>query len=128
MAVRKPNLSADRAAKLKKSSVRAGKAKGSVTARQKQNAGVKDGTIRLGRSGKSYNVYDAKSGSWLKGVVRSSDRPGPIAKKMGSEGPKTSSRPKPGPNKYVGETKHLSKWNMEKMLAKNRKNNVRYGK
>ena len=90
MAVRKTNLSADRAANLKKSSVRAGKAKGSTAARQKQNAAVKDGTIRLGRSGKSYNVYDAKSGSWMKGVVKSASRPAAIANKMGSEGPRAS--------------------------------------
>ena len=107
MAVKKPNLSADRAANLKKSSVRAGKAKGSVTTRQKQNIGVKDGTIRLGKSGKSYNVYDAKSGSWLKGVVKSSkttNAPSSLqstttnkpsrnvtsAERMGVEGPKGS--------------------------------------
>ena len=51
--------------------------------------------------------------------------PAAKANKLGAEGRKGL---KPGPVKYVGETKHLSKWNMEKMLAKNRKNNVRYGK
>ena len=63
-------ITADRAEQLKKSNVRAGKGKGSTAARKLQNAEVKDGTIRIGKSGKSYNVYDAKTGTWKRGVVK----------------------------------------------------------
>ena len=76
---RKPqrtSISADRAEMLRKSRVQAGKpkaagsSKAATITRQMQNKGVKDGTIRLGRSGKSYNVYDAKTGTWKRGVVK----------------------------------------------------------
>ena len=92
-----PRMTADRAEKLVKGSTRAGKDRpakkkdaSSVTEvaamarRKKQNAGIKDGTIRLGRSGKSYNVYDAATGTWKRGVVKT----GSTAKKgqSGSEG------------------------------------------
>ena len=49
--------------------VRAGKGKGSLAQRKGQNIGVKHGTIRLGRGGKTYNVYDAKTATWKRGVV-----------------------------------------------------------
>ena len=78
-------ITADRAEQLGKSKVRAGKSKASAAVRKKQNAGVKDGTIRLGKSGKSYNVYDAKSGTWKRGVVRAA-----TPKPSGAEGPKQS--------------------------------------
>lgn len=55
--------------KLDKSNTRAGKGKGSTAARKLQNAEVADGTIRIGKGGKSYNVYDKKSGTWKRGVV-----------------------------------------------------------
>lgn len=57
---------------LKKSGLRAGKSKSDFSARSVQNKGVKDGTIRLGKSGKSYNVYDAKTATWKRGVVQTS--------------------------------------------------------
>lgn len=71
MAARKQTAktTADRAEQLKKSTTRAGKGKGNLIQRKVQNAEVKDGTIRVGKSGKSYNVYDAKSGTWKRGVV-----------------------------------------------------------
>ena len=62
-------------ANLGKGSVRAGKGKGTTAQRKGQNIGVADGTIRLGRSGKTYNVYDAKTGTWKKGVVKTTTTP-----------------------------------------------------
>lgn len=86
-------ITADRAEQLKKSNVRAGKAKSSVAARKLQNAGVKDGTIRIGKSGKSYNVYDAKTGTWKRGVVKAA-----APKPSGAEGPKKSMPRKKSPS------------------------------
>jgi len=53
-----------------KTTQQAGKSKSDRAVRQAQNKGVKDGTIRLGKSGKSYNVYDAKTGRWMRGAVK----------------------------------------------------------
>jgi hypothetical protein len=66
----KARVVADRAEMMRKSTTRAGKAKSDRAVRQVQNKGVKDGTIRVGKAGKSYNVYDAKSGTWKRGVVK----------------------------------------------------------
>lgn len=60
-------------ANLSKGKVRAGSSKSDYSGRKAQNKGVKDGTIRLGRSGKTYNVYDAKTATWKRGVVATSD-------------------------------------------------------
>jgi len=90
-------MTADRAEMLKKSKVQAGKPKAagssraSTITRQMQNKGVKDGTIKLGRSGKSYNVYDAASGTWKKGVVTAAGRKKVTPPKKATEGPKKSS-------------------------------------
>ena len=89
-------ITADRAEQLKKSSVRAGKSKASEIMRKVQNKEVKDGMIKIGKSGKSYNVYDAKSGTWKKGVVKAAAKP----KVSGAEGPKRSVAPKKKP--YTG--------------------------
>ena len=62
-------ITADRAESLKRTQTRAGKSSGNVAQRAKQNAGVKDGTIRLGASGKSYNIFDAKTQTWKRGQV-----------------------------------------------------------
>jgi len=59
----------------KKGTQRAGKGKGTLAQRKAQNKGVKDGTIRIGRGGKSYNVYDAKTATWKRGVVKKSESP-----------------------------------------------------
>jgi len=59
-----------------KGTQRAGKSKASTAARKLQNAEVKDGTIRLGKNGKSYNVYDAKTGTWKRGIVTTSSSGG----------------------------------------------------
>lgn len=56
--------------KLAKSKTAAGKSKSDYSGRTAQNKGVKDGTIKIGRGGKSYNVWDAKSGRWLRGTVQ----------------------------------------------------------
>ena len=73
---------------LGKSNTRAGKSKGSTSARKLQNAGVADGTIRIGRGGKSYNVYDAKSGTWKRGKVVKASTPKP----KGGEPPNRSQK------------------------------------
>lgn len=70
---RKVQMSADRLKMLRKSKRVAGKSKSDLKTRREQNKGVKDGTIRLGKNGKSYNVWDAKSGRWLKGQVKAQD-------------------------------------------------------
>ena len=57
-----------------KGSERAGKAKGDYSARRAQNKGVKDGTVRVGKGGKSYNVYDAKSATWKRGKVAAASK------------------------------------------------------
>jgi len=75
MASRPPTPSPDIAARMRKGTVQAGKPKAAGSSyaatitRRRQNTGVKDGTIRLGKAGKSYNVYDAASGTWKRGVV-----------------------------------------------------------
>ena len=71
---RKVKMSADRLAMLRKTNKAAGKSKSDYKSRVAQNKGVKDGEIRIGKNGKSYNIWDAKSGRWLKGEVKSEDR------------------------------------------------------
>jgi len=102
MAERKSSarITADRAEQLKKSKVRAGKSKASAATRRAQNRGVKDGTIRLGRGGKSYNVYDAKTGTWKKGVVK--------AKSSSPKSPKAT-KPMTGRGGYGSANKPKSK-------------------
>jgi len=56
--------SADRLSGAKRTGVTAGKPSGTMAQRAKQNAGVKDGTVRLGAKGKAYNMYDAKTATW----------------------------------------------------------------
>lgn len=84
--------------KLVKSKTAAGKSKSDYSGRMSQNKGVKDGTIRIGRGGKSYNVWDAKSGRWLRGTVKVS-KPKPKsnikdkkASRIGGYTPGTKSR------------------------------------
>jgi len=57
---------------LTRSKTAAGKSKSDYSGRVAQNKGVKDGTIRIGKGGRSYNVWDAKSGRWLRGKVQAS--------------------------------------------------------
>jgi hypothetical protein len=71
--------SADRLAGTKKTSVAADKASGTFTQRSKQNAGTKDGTVRLGAKGKRYNVYDAMTSSWKRGKVVGESTKGTIS-------------------------------------------------
>jgi len=77
-------------ANLEKGAVRAGKGKGTTAQRKGQNIGVADGTIKLGRGGKSYNVYDAKTGTWKKGVVKAASPSKP--KPKGGEPPNQSQK------------------------------------
>jgi hypothetical protein len=95
MAAKKPKakMSADRLADLKRTQTRAGNTKSTMATRAKQNQGVKDGTIRIGKNGKSYNVYDAKTATWKRGVVkpaatasRPTTRVSPSARGEGSGG------------------------------------------
>lgn len=71
----KARVTADRAEQMKKGPKIAGKAKGNLAERKAQNVGVKDGTIRIGRGGKSYNVYDAATGTWRRGVISVQGKP-----------------------------------------------------
>jgi hypothetical protein len=76
-------VSADRLSDYAKGKARAGKTKSTTAERKKQNVAVKDGAIKLGRGGRTYNVYDAKSGTWKRGVVKaaaSTPKPKPKAK------------------------------------------------
>ena len=70
-----PKMSADRLASIKRTTVTAGKPTGTRAQRAKQNAGVKDGTVRLGAKGKAYNVYDAKTATWKRGTATSKGSP-----------------------------------------------------
>ena len=74
---------------LGKSETRAGKSKGGTAQRKQENKGVADGTIKLGRGGKSYNVYDAKSGTWKRGKVVKAE---PSKPKSGGEPPNRSQK------------------------------------
>jgi len=78
-------------ANLEKGKVRAGKGKGTTAQRKGQNIGVADGTIKLGRGGRSYNVYDAKTGTWKKGVVKTAS-PSKPKSKSGGEPPNRSQK------------------------------------
>lgn len=83
-----PKATADRLKDTKASTTRAGKAKSSTAARIKQNAktGAKHGDIRIGKNGKTYNVYDAKTGTWKRGVVAAAgSKPKPPANTKGTK-------------------------------------------
>jgi hypothetical protein len=93
----KRQVTADRLADYGKGKTRAGKSKSTEVQRKIQNVGTKDGTIRLGKSGKTYNVYDAASGTWKRGIVKAAGTNAaakapkkPAAKSSGAEGPKKS--------------------------------------
>jgi hypothetical protein len=86
----KNQVGADRLASYGKGTTRAGKSKSTEVQRKIQNVGTKDGTIRLGKSGKTYNVYDAASGTWKRGVVKPAATAKPKPKSTGAEGPKKS--------------------------------------
>lgn len=94
-----PKVSPDRLENYKAGTKRAGKSKASTIERMRQNRGVKHGTIRLGKNKKSYNVYDAKTGTWKRGVVKA----GSASK------PSTSSKPMPGRGGYGSANKPKSK-------------------
>ena len=103
MKKQKAKITADRAEQLGKSGTRAGKSKASEIARKVQNKEVKDGTIKIGKSGKTYNVYDAKSGTWKRGIVMGANTAKPSAtaksKKYGVSGYVTDRDAKPLPHK-----------------------------
>jgi hypothetical protein len=77
----KVTMSADRLSTLKRTQTRAGKGVGNVAQRAKQNAGVKDGTIRRGAKGKSFNVFDAKTQTWKRGTATGASKPKPTTTK-----------------------------------------------
>jgi len=87
---RKVKVSADRLEMLRKSKKVAGKSKSDYSARVAQNKGVKDGEIRIGKSGKHYNVWDAKNGRWVRGTVVAA---------------KPKPKPKPKPKSNIKDTK-----------------------
>ena len=63
-------ITADRAEMLERSLIRSGGSKSDRAVRQAQNQGVKDGEIRIGKNGKTYNVYNAATGTWMRGIVK----------------------------------------------------------
>jgi hypothetical protein len=81
---RKVKISADRLAMMRKTKKAAGKSKSDYDVRVAQNKGVKDGEIRLGKNGKSYNIWDAKSGRWVKGQVKAEASDSPSARPTAS--------------------------------------------
>jgi len=76
-----PSMSADRLTDYRRTQQRAGKSKSPQAVRKAQNMGVKDGTVRIGRGGRSYNVYDSKSGTWKRGVVQAASAAKPAVKR-----------------------------------------------
>jgi len=72
---RPARITADRAEMLRKSTTRAGRSKADRAVRQAKNKGTKDGEIRIGKAGKTYNVYDEKSGTWKRGIVKYQAKP-----------------------------------------------------
>jgi len=72
-------ISSDRARYMQGSGVRAGGSRRSSAVRRGDNIGTKHGEIRLGAKGKSYNTYNAKSGTWEKGVYRFAPKSKPSA-------------------------------------------------
>lgn len=102
MRKQKAKTTADRAEQLGKSKTRAGKSKASEIMRKVQNKEVKDGTIKIGKSGKTYNLYDAKSGTWKRGIVMGANMAKPKTakpKRYGVSGYVTDRNAKPLPHK-----------------------------
>ena len=97
-------ITADRAEQLKKSNVRAGKGKGSTAARKLQNAEVKDGTIRIGKIGKSYNVNDAQTGTRKRGVLKAAAAPSRTTTRVppSARGEGAGAKPKYRPTPNIG--------------------------
>lgn len=118
----KTSIAADRAEMLQKSKVQAGKpkaagpSKAATITRQMQNKGVKEGTIRLGRGGRTYNVYDEKSGTWKRGiVVKKGEEKKPTtrsgnAKEKGLVRRPTHQNPSYGAEHIVGGTKNQPRY------------------
>lgn len=88
----------------------AGSSKAATITRQMQNKDIKEGTIRIGKAGRSYNVYDAKTGTWKRGVVVKADEKKPTtrsgnAKEKGLVKRPTHQNPSYGAEHIVGGTK-----------------------
>lgn len=111
---RKPAPSSiDRLGSMKKTGVRAGQSKSSLAARRAANRGVKDGQIKLGKGGKHYNVYDAKTATWKRGVVKAAGKSTPKATGTGSKPMRgqggygsTNKSKQPKVRKFAGGTSH----------------------
>ncbi len=89
-------VGADRAEMMRKSTTRAGGSKADRAVRQARNQGTKDGEIRIGKAGKTYNVYDAKSGTWKRGIVKSQGKPPARAAKRNAAPRSAGSRKEAG--------------------------------
>ena len=99
-----PKMSADRLSSIRRTKVTAGKPTGNRAQRAKQNAGVKDGTVRLGAKGKAYNVYDARTATWKRGVATSKGSPAKSTKP-----PTTLTKPSASSTKRVEGPKKPNK-------------------
>lgn len=76
----------------------AGSSKAATITRQMQNKGVKEGTVRLGKAGRSYNVYDEKTGTWKRAVAakKTEDKKEPPKKTGGAKYPRSGGSGKEG--------------------------------
>lgn len=92
-------VSTNRAEKLTKSTVRAGNSQRTLSQRKADNAGVKDGTVRMGANGKGYNVYDAKTATWRRtttaSATKSTSKVKPGQKPPGAAAAKAAQAKKP---------------------------------
>ena len=94
----------------------AGSSKAATITRQMQNKGVKEGTVRLGKAGRSYNVYDEKTGTWKRAVPakkteskKAGGRSG-NAKEKGVVNRPTMQNPSYGAEYIVGGTKNQPRY------------------
>ena len=127
MAEKKPRKnvrpsSPDRMEMMRKGKAQAGKpkAKGNkpaaVITRQMQNKGVKDGTIRIGKAGRTYNVYDERSGTWKRGIVKKAETPKKAPSRSGNSKEAglvkrpTHQNPSYGAEHIVGGTKNQPRY------------------
>ena len=92
--------------RLDKGKKRAGSSKRTAEQRKKDNKGVKDGSVRIGANGKSYNVYDAKSGTWKRGKSKPTPKSAkPASSKPSSSKPSTSKPASPSKPKVTSSGK-----------------------
>jgi hypothetical protein len=94
----------------------AGSSKAATITRQMQNKGVKEGTVRLGRGGKFYNVYDEKTGTWKRAVAKKTEATKKAPSRSGNKkeaglvNRPTKMNPSYGAEQIVGGTKNQPRY------------------